>query len=112
MNNPEFPKKLRREIEGLQQDMRVWQESLSGAREDTVKSWYYNKIMKAQYLFELKKDDLVRVEDRNYQLRSPSDRGSRTAVSTDVLACCFACCILEKYRPRKNGTVCRRKGFL
>ena len=69
MNNPDFPRRLCREIEKLQQDMRTWQESLSGAHEDTVKLYYYNKIMKAQHLLELKKDNLVRVEDGSYPLR-------------------------------------------
>ena len=68
MNNPDFPRRLRRKIEKLQQDMRNWQESLSGAHEDTVKSYYYNKIMKAQHTLKLRKDDLVHVEDGSYHL--------------------------------------------
>ena len=68
MNDPGFARKLCQEIEGLKQDMRVWQEKLSGAYDETVKSWYYSKIMKAQHLLELKKDNLVRVEDKSYHL--------------------------------------------
>ena len=68
MNNHDFPRRLHREIEKLQQDMRTWQEHLSKAQEDTVKLHYYNKIMKAQHTLELRKDDLVYVEDGSYHL--------------------------------------------
>ena len=69
MNNPDFPRRLCREIEKLQQDMRTWQESFSGAHENPVKSYFYIKIMKAQHLLELKKDNLVGLEDESYHLR-------------------------------------------
>ena len=58
MNNPGFARKLCRKIEGLRQDMRVWQENLSGTRDEAAKLWYYSKIMKAQHLLELKKDHI------------------------------------------------------
>ena len=69
MNNPDAPRRLHREIEKLQQDMRTWQEGLSEAHDDTVKLLYYNKIMQAQHTLELRKDNLVHVEDGNYHLR-------------------------------------------
>ena len=68
MNNPDTPRRLCREIEKLQQDMRNWQERLSKAHENTVKLHYYNKIMKSQHTLKLRKDDLVCVEERNYHL--------------------------------------------
>ena len=68
MNNPDIPRRLHREIEKLQQDMRNWQERLSKAHDDTVKTHYYKKIMKAQHTFELRKDNIVRVEDGKYHL--------------------------------------------
>ena len=49
--------------------MRTLQERLSKAHDDTIKSHYYNKIMKAQHTLKLRKDNLVRVEDWNYNLR-------------------------------------------
>ena len=68
MNNPDFHRKLHREIEGLKQDMRVWQENLSGAHDEASKLWYYCKIMKAQHSLELKKDYLLRLDDKSYPL--------------------------------------------
>ena len=68
MNDPSFGRKVCQEIEGLKQNMRVWQENLSGAHEKVTKLWYYSKIMKAQHSLELKKDYLVRVEDKSYHL--------------------------------------------
>ena len=68
MLNPDFAKKLRRDIEGLKQNIRGWQDNLSWACEEAAKSWYYSKIMKAQHSLELKKDYLLRVEDKCYHL--------------------------------------------
>ena len=66
MNNPDTLRRLCREIEKLQQDMRNWQERLSKAHDATIKTHYYNKIMKAQHTLMLRKDNLVLVEYRNY----------------------------------------------
>ena len=68
MNNPDFAKKLCRDIEGLKQNIRGWQDNLSWAHDKATKLWYYNAIVKAQHSIEVKKDHLLRVEDKCYHL--------------------------------------------
>ena len=65
MNNPDTPKRLCREIEKIQQNMRTWQEGMSDESDETVKAKYYRYIMQAQHTLELKQDSLKRVEDKN-----------------------------------------------
>ena len=65
MNHPDTPRRLCKEIEKLQQDMRTWQECMSKDHDDTVKLKYCNNIMQAQHTLELKQDSLKRVEDKN-----------------------------------------------
>ena len=46
MLNPEFARKLRRDIEGYKQCIRNWQRDMNWADEDADRLWYYNSTQK------------------------------------------------------------------
>ena len=69
MNNPDTPPlRLHRQIEKIQQEMKTWQERMSKASDETSGVKYYRLILQAQHSLDLKKNDLERVEDKNYHL--------------------------------------------
>ena len=68
MLNPDFARRLRRDIEGQKQCIRDWQRDMKWATNATNKLWYHTAIAKAQQHIDVYKDYLLRIEDRCYHL--------------------------------------------
>ena len=68
MLNPEFAKRLHRDMEGQKQCIKDWQRDMKWVTKATNKLWYNTAIAKAQQHINILQDYLVRIEDRCYHL--------------------------------------------